>query len=246
MTTDNQRCGDNHRTNFDVKKYGIAVIEIEATSYFPSFAYSVGLIMNFNHPEIICFGLNAHSIVNDCIKIIKSGKKIEAYAPYNNILNNKTVAFVQVDKEYLSDYFENAVDFYGNKDFPALQLVWKNRNDSLPCEESLEDWITYNYPLLDRDFLKPENKKVITTRQWIEDEEPIMLVIHWYDGDWYFLTGDQTIEDLQYVAFEQIVCKDNTLNQLFDLDDGEQAKRNFIGEPWKRKYVDKWDLVGFG
>lgn len=65
-----------------------------------------------------------------------------------------------------------------------------------------------------------------------------MNVIHDEDGDWQFLTDDDiTTGDMRIVALEQIILRDNTLNEVFDLDYGEEAQRKFVGGKWIRNKI---------
>lgn len=59
-------------------------------------------------------------------------------------------------------------------------------------------------------------------------------MVHDEDGDWQFLTGDQMPDDIKLVALEQMTLRDNTLNEIFDLDFGEEAEREFVGAEWTR------------
>ena len=45
-------------------------------------------------------------------------------------------------------------------------------------------------------------------------------------------------EDIRLVALEQLVLRDKTLNEVFDLDYGEAAERDFIGDAWRRSKID--------
>jgi hypothetical protein len=65
--------------------------------------------------------------------------------------------------------------------------------------------------------------------------------VHDGDGDWQFLTGDQMPEDAILVALEQMTIKDKTLNEVFDLEYGQAAAREFIGGKWIRENVDSAD-----
>ena len=49
-----------------------------------------------------------------------------------------------------------------------------------------------------------------------------------------FLTGDQMHEDAKIVALEEMLLKDKTLNEVFNLDFGELAERDFINGHWTR------------
>lgn len=229
------------RTSSNIKKYGLSVAMIEATDYLPSFAYSIGLWETYNHPELICFGLRIetlHSLINGVAELIKNGKKIEVGKIYNEIFESGRAEFIQVDKGNLGDYFGTAIDYYKTLDFPALQLVWTDRNDKFPWETSFEIEFGYKQPLLDRNadfkFREEKNLGVFTTRQWLELKKPILKVIHNKDGDWQFLTGDQLPDDIRLVCLEELILRDKTLNDIFDLDYGQSAEREYIGDKWRR------------
>lgn len=226
----------------NIEKYSLQVIMIEATDYLPSFAYSIGLWQKYNHPEIICFGLSTsllHTIINDVAEIIKTGESIITEKNYfDRIFDNSKAEFLKVDPQNIDDYFGTAINFYNTNDFPALQLVWTDRNDKFPWEENFEDEFLHKQPLLDRNinfkFREAKNLGAFTTKQWLHEQKPILYVSHDDDGDWLFLTEEYTQEDVIIVALEQLTLKDITLNEVFDLEYGEEAERKFIGGKWER------------
>jgi len=166
MTTDNE----NHRiyeTKFsaNIKKFGWTVLLIEGTAYLPSFAYTIGLWKNYNHPEIISFGLTTktlHLILNDAGEIAKTGQKIEAGKNYDVFFENSDTQFLKVDNRNISDYFGQAISFYKTTDFPAIQLVWTDRNNKFPWDKDYEKELKFRQPLLDRnaDFKFRESKNL--------------------------------------------------------------------------------------
>jgi Domain of unknown function (DUF4262) len=244
-TEDEHSCIDDNRTASHIKEFGLSVIMLEATDYLPSFAYSVGLWQKYEHPEIICFGLptkTMHPIINDVAEIVKKGQMIETGKIYDQIFQNNRAEFISVDKRNIGDYFAMAINYYTNYDFPALQLIWTDRNDRFPWDADFEKEFVYKQPLLDRNsdfkFREPKNLATYTTRQWLEQNKPILRVVHDNDGDWQFLTGDQMPEDIKIVALEQLIIRDETLNEVFDLEYGEDADREFIGGKWKRGKVE--------
>ena len=100
--------------------------------------------------------------------------------------------------------------------------------------------------MLDRNvdfkFKEQKNLGIFTTRQWLELNQSILRVVHDLDGDWQFLTGDQMPDDIRLVALEQMVIRDKTLNEVFNLDYGYSAERKFIGDEWiKQKDEDYED-----
>ncbi|ABQ05929.1 DUF4262 domain-containing protein [Flavobacterium johnsoniae] len=247
MTSDkNHNCIDTNKlirdTKINIEKYGLQVILIEATDYLPSFAYSIGLWKEYNHPEIICFGLSTsllHTIINDVAEIIKKNETIVEGKNYTNIFKNSRAEFLKVHPNNILDYFGTAINFYEREDIPALQLVWTDRSNKFPWEENFEEEFLYRQPLLDRNsdfkFREPKNLTTFTTRQWLQEGKTIVKVIHDNDGDWQFLTDDEiSTENIIIVALEQLILKDKTLNELFDLEYGEEAQRKLIGDEWVR------------
>ncbi len=226
-------------TKLNIEKFGLQVIMVAATNYSPSFAYSIGLTKTYYHPEIICFGLSnslGQEIINDVAEMIKNGAIIDSGKIYTEIFKDSRATFLNVDKRNIRDYFGAALNFYENETFEALQLIWTDRNDRFPWEENFEAIFLYKQPLLDRNvdfkFNEPKNLSIFTTRQWLEEQKPILRVVHDNDGDWQFLTGDQMPEDIKIVALEEMIKSDSTLNEVFNLEYGHEAERDFIGGEW--------------
>lgn len=250
MTENNEHtCIDKNKllenTKSNIDKFGLQVIMISPTNYSPAFAYSIGLWETYGHPEIICFGLPkdiGHKIINDVAEIIKQGNKIEVNKNYSEVFKDSKATFLEVDTRNIEDYFGLALDYYKHKRFRALQLIWTDRNDKFPWEEGFEEKFLYKQPLLDRNadfkFSEPKNLATYTTRQWLDEQKPILRVVHENDGDWQFLTGDQTSEDIRVVALEELIKTDDTLNEVFDLEYGEEAERDFVGGEWSRHQLE--------
>jgi hypothetical protein len=252
MEKDEHKCIDKdellENTKLNIEKFGLQVIMVGSTNYSSSFSYSVGLWETYKHPEIICFGLSndlGHAIINDVAEIIKQGKFISVGKEYTEIFAKSRATFLEVDRRNIEDYFGAALNYYDEKEFKALQLIWTDRNDKFPWEENFEEEFLYKQPLLDRNadfkFNEPKNLTTFTTRQWLDENKPILRVFHDYDGDWQFLTGDQMPEDIKLVALEQLIIKDRTLNEVFDLEYGEEAEREFVGGKWTRSKSENDD-----
>lgn len=236
------------KTQRNIDEFGLQVIMVSATNYFPPFVYSIGLVQTYNHPEVICFGLPknlGHTIINDIAQLIKNGETIEPGKIYTNIFKDSKAIFLEVDNRNLGNYFGAAFNYYGDKSFDALQVVWTDRKDRFPWEENFEKEFLYQQPLLDRNadfkFLEPKNRAAVTTRQWLEEQKPILHVAHDTDGYWQFLTGDQEDDDIRMVGLGCIIEQDHTLNEIFDLDYGEEAEREFVGGKWTRNKTEDDD-----
>ena len=252
MKKDGHKCIDKdellENTKLNIEKFGLQVIMVGSTSYSSSFSYSVGLWETYNHPEVICFGLSndlGHAIINDVAEIIKQGEFISVGKEYTEIFDKSRATFLEVDRRNIKDYFAAALNYYEDKEFKAVQLIWTDRNDKFPWEENFEEEFLYKQPLLDRNadfkFNEPKNLTTFTTRQWLDENKPILRVFHDDDGDWQFLTGDQMPEDIKIVALEQLTIKDRTLNEVFDLEYGEEAEREYVGGKWIRSKSENND-----
>ncbi|MBS1625341.1 MAG: DUF4262 domain-containing protein [Bacteroidetes bacterium] len=233
------------QTKRNIKQYGLQVVMVGKSDYLPSFAYSIGLWRSYNQPEVICFALGdelGKAIINDVADLIKNGEKIEEGRMYNNIFKGRAT-FLKIDERNTSDYFAAAIDYYGTEKFNALQLVWSDSEDRFPWEDGFEERYFYSQPLLDRNadfkFYEPKNATTFTTRQWLDQKQPILRVVHDTDGDWQFLTGDQLPGDICIVALEQMIKGDPTLNELWHLDYGRAAERTHIGGAWTITEVEE-------
>jgi hypothetical protein len=233
---------DFTQTKAHIAKYGLSVIKVPSSTYLPSFAHSVGLFETYNHPEIICFGLHIellHELINDVAHLIQKEGDINLLREYDYIFENSRAKFLRVDPRNIKNYFGVAMAYYDYTEFEALQLVWTDRNDTFPWEAGFEEEFRHKQPLLDRNadfkFREEKNRHVFTTRQWLEANEPIVRVVHDEDGDWQFFTEEVDFEHGKVVSLAQMVERDKTLNEVFDLDYGQVATRDYIGAPWKRE-----------
>ncbi len=130
------------QTKTNIDKYGLQVIMVKGSDYSPPFAYSIGLFETYKQPEVICFGLPdklGHEIINDIAELIKSGETIKTYSNYSDIFKDSRAKFLPVDKRNISDYFGVALQYYDKTEFPAVQLIWTDRNDKFPWEEGFEE-----------------------------------------------------------------------------------------------------------
>lgn len=125
----------------DVEKFGWHVGLFEPTENEPSFAYTIGLWKTYGHPEIISFGLTTktlHAILNNAGKKVKEGNILTTDQDNLDIFETAPAQFIAVDKNRISDYFGYCMWFNDYKDFPALQLVWTDRQGRFPWQPEFE------------------------------------------------------------------------------------------------------------
>ena len=239
---DDERTNESDRSLIrgHIDQYGCHLVMIEAGEYLPGFVYSIGLYERFNHPEIICFGLKTNvmaTIINDICHEIKDGKNFDVEINYTSILKDYDVCFLKIAPNYYSHYLGFGGWYYGNCDFPAIQLVWPDKQHNFPWQENFnKDW-KFKQPLLDRnvDFMFYEERTlgVFTTRQAFKGES-ILYVYHNKDGDWEFHTSSEpNIEDGILVCLDQITATDPSINDVYSLQYGWCAWREYKGSDWQ-------------
>lgn len=140
----------------DVTKIGWHYVHVQAEGRDPAFAFSLGFYANYGHPEIIVIGLKpqtAQQLMNiAAIRIAGAKSKYETYKPYDDIAQGMRVAFVPVAKRYLPEYFGYGRWFYQSRqgEFPALQMVWPDKQGRLPWEPGYDTRFSALQPLLDK------------------------------------------------------------------------------------------------
>ncbi|PTR00954.1 uncharacterized protein DUF4262 [Mucilaginibacter yixingensis] len=223
----------------NVEKYGCHLAMFEATGHLPAFVYSIGLFKAYGHPEIICFGLDINlmaTLINDAKAQIQAGKSFSAGERSVDFLKGFDVQFIEVNKAFAS-YLGYAGWFYGNFEFPVLQLVWPDKERHFPWDADFNAKWKFKQPLLDRNtdfwFYEERNVCAYTTKQALEGD-PILFVYHNIDGDWQFHTSEEPqINDGKLVALQELVKLDPTLNKVYHLAYGWCAWRDSVDDNWE-------------
>src|SRR5262245_35818580 len=108
----------------DVAEYGWHVMKVLETEETPSWAYAIGLYKNFQHPEILVFGLDLdlmHHIVNAIGEDARRGKKFEANESYADLIEKYQCSLRSVKHKWHSMFLAFASWFYEGADYPVLQ-----------------------------------------------------------------------------------------------------------------------------
>lgn len=90
-------------------------------------------------------------------------------------------------------------------------------------------------------FDQERDVAALTTRQVLEDDLPVLYVVHYSDDhSWAFTCGtsDDT-DDLRIVCMSHIVDQDPALKFVADLEPGWVAVRDEVGEAWQRYQDDE-------
>ena len=224
----------------NIDNFGCHLCLFEADNYLPGFAYSIGLFEKFNHPEIICFGINTEvmaKIINQACDLIKEGEVLKTDKIYDEFLNNYPIQFIEVNKAFYANYLGYGSWYYGDFDFPVLQLIWTDKQSNFPWEEDFNEDLKFKQPLLDSNtdfkFYEERNLGVYTTTQVLEGE-PILFVFHNEDGDWQFYSSSEpNFGESILVSLEQITKLDPTINEIYHLQYGYKAWRQSKDDDWE-------------
>ena len=140
----------------DVARIGWHHVHVQADKGEPPSAFSLGFYANYGLPEVIVFGLpakTAQQLLNIvAIRIAGEKKPYETYKAYDNVAEGMKIAFIPVARRHYPAYFGYAGWFYQsiNTDFPAIQMVWPDKQGRLPWEAGYDRSFSKFQPLLDK------------------------------------------------------------------------------------------------
>lgn len=154
----------------DVATYGwhVAIVPPEEDS--PGWAYSVGFLSTFGHPEVVVFGLppeDAHALVNDVGDHIRNGVPVQEGAAIGDLVPGRVCAVRGVARRWKSTLFEAALWFHGREDVPILQILRADAEGRLPGDAGFAETLAEAQPLLDRE--SPEEARLERVLATFED-----------------------------------------------------------------------------
>jgi len=127
-----------------IAEYGWAGIGVGEDEDSPCFTYSIGLFETYRHPEIIIFGISfqmAHTFICDLVEMIaEDNRTFRPEIRYTDLLQNEVpVYFRKLNDETKDKYLCQADVYYdGVKRFPALQLVWPDKDNRFPWDKDCD------------------------------------------------------------------------------------------------------------
>jgi hypothetical protein len=136
----------------NVRNHGCHIVGIPDAN--PPFAFSIGLFLNYGHPELIIFGQrseNAQAIINLVRDRVAEGHTFVDGDICSDLLENDyKLGFWQVPFKAYPEYLGTAVWFYSNSQlaFPCLQIIWQDVNRHFPWETECRADVKEDQPLL--------------------------------------------------------------------------------------------------
>ncbi len=140
----------------DILEHGCQVIAIEPSEHNPDYSFSVGLYLNFLHPEILIMGVSqqaCHRAINLICSEAESGSQLRAGDTRTELFEmNRPVRFIPVPEPFYTEYLGCAVWFHRSlfliepvvtHKFPVLQALWPDSNGFYPddprCDPVVRD-----------------------------------------------------------------------------------------------------------
>jgi hypothetical protein len=149
---------DSDRKMFrDILEHGCHIVAIQSGKNSPDFCYSVGLYLNFLHPEILIMGISGEACqkaTNAICREADAGNILKAGDECSDLFEApRPVRFVAVNQERYCDYLGYAVWFYrslfyrveplAQHKFPVLEALWPDKNlfypDDPKCNQKVRD-----------------------------------------------------------------------------------------------------------
>lgn len=119
---------------------------------------------NFNHPEIIVFGLNdevMHSLINTVGEEVRGGKTFAVDGLYPDLIEAYSCTFKSVNPVWYYHFLGYANWFYQDQEYPTLQCIWPDRDNRFPWDAEFNpDWV-WAQPLLFYD--EPESARAVAS-----------------------------------------------------------------------------------
>ncbi|QKG24628.1 DUF4262 domain-containing protein [Actinomadura verrucosospora] len=134
------------RIRRDVTAQGWSWIWVfDSAAECPPFAYSIGFVSSFDHPEVVVAGLpeeTSESVLCSVQAMLAEGIAYGDGDRSGDILEGFDVQFRAAPRDLLISHLVQASAFYGEKQFAALQLVWPDRDGNFPGGERAPAWLS--------------------------------------------------------------------------------------------------------
>lgn len=110
----------------------------------PPFAYTVGFMRTFGHPEIVVAGLpeeTSGGVLGAVYGALDEGVTYGDGDVSDGILEGLSTCFQSVSLELVNSNLVQALNFYGDPSPNALQLLWPDRQGKFPGEDGAPSWL---------------------------------------------------------------------------------------------------------
>lgn len=124
------------RVMADVAQLGFHVAAADDRERGPR-AYSVGLFRSWDHPEVALFGLAPEALraaIDRLGERVRAGERFDHGDLAVDVLDDRAVAFRRIVPHHYAAFLPEAVWYHDGARFPALQVVWADRDGRFPWD----------------------------------------------------------------------------------------------------------------
>jgi hypothetical protein len=135
---------DKHEQNFvaNIRRHGWFDIQVFPEDDLPGFSYTTGFFLKFGFPEMIIFSMKpkiAHDVFWNMYHALVAHESFPLNQPINSIFESGRAALFEVSKSHYEEHLGWSCWFYGNREFPCVQLVWTDKEDRFPWEDGFDE-----------------------------------------------------------------------------------------------------------
>jgi hypothetical protein len=125
-----------------ITEYGWQTTSVsKAADGRPGFSYTTGFCHTVGRPEVLVFDFPhslAHNVFGQMMRRARAGDVFPVGAPNDGILSGEPVFLFPIRPEMAAKYLRSSHWFYRRTDFPATQLVWRDRAGLFPWEQGCD------------------------------------------------------------------------------------------------------------
>ena len=121
-----------------VKDYGWFVQAVLPSSEDPSFAYSIGLLENFQHPELIMVGFDpklCQTLINTVGEMVRSGSKFSDGDRVQEVIQGFPVAIREIPGPVARKWARGAANRSSGRNLELLQIFLPDVDGKFPWED---------------------------------------------------------------------------------------------------------------
>lgn len=143
------------RAEADIKKFGWHIVAVSGDGA-PGFLYTIGLWRTYKHPELLLFAPGEDPTgmagrVEEIVKRIAAGEKFSAGAKIDGAFGKHPGAVREIRPEWYPSYLGFAGGVYGDWEFPALQIIWPDKQGFFPWHPGFDEELSLYQALLDQE-----------------------------------------------------------------------------------------------
>ena len=139
----------------EIEETGISVVHMAEDAAGPCYSHSVGMWHSFEQPEVLLIGLEpkmAQALIDLVADEAAEGREFAAGTQCDDLLQGYPARICAVPRQCLPRYFERAMWAYQDGDFPAVQLVYPDKQGRWPWDPNVRDGFRDNQPVLEREI----------------------------------------------------------------------------------------------